>query len=112
MSEIRLIQANTENLNALVRDADGAPVDVSAASIQFQLWKRNAQAAAISLTEADPQVVGNADGTVVISLTAADTSIEIGTYQLELKVVGGDFAKSITTVAYVGDSQFYDGLNL
>ena len=111
MANFTLIQGNTEAIQALAKDQNGDPVDMSAAAIEFRMWKRSAQNPVIDWTEADPQVIGNADGTIDVEFGVLDTELDLGEYRAEIRAVVQTSTLSLVLKGDVLDSLFYGGVN-
>jgi hypothetical protein len=111
MANFSLIQGNTEAISAVALDQFGEPVDMTAAPIEFIMWKRSANTPAISWTEVDPQVTGAADGTITIAFASADTELDLGEYRAEIRATFDGSVESLILIGDVLNSLFYGGVN-
>jgi len=103
-TQITVFAGGDLDISAVVVDDAGSAVDVSGATIEFNVIPKEGGTAVIDLDEtSDPtQITGDASGNINALLSASDMALDEGTYLAQFKITDGS-----GNVQYVPDGGNY-----
>lgn len=102
-------QGNDFEISGVIKDQSGTAVDLSSASIDYQISARGTdETALVSLGETDTaNISGDASGNYTITLTPTETGQTPGAYIHELQIVAGTETYTVFHEAlFITDSLF------
>lgn len=107
-TNLSAFQGETQTLAVTVTKEDGNPLDLTGLSAEWRLVAMRDEAAIVTKTDADGITITDAAaGTLEVTLSAADTQQDPGTYRHELRLTGVDYVATVLSgIVTIRDSIF------